>query len=247
VAFGGSGPLLAGRLVDLLRLRAALIPPSPGNVSAFGLLVVDLKNDYVQTFVQRHERLDHAAINAHLERLETLARAALTAEGFGEHEVRIVRSADLRYFGQAWEVPVELPPGPIDARGAALAAERFHDAHAQRYGYSYRAAAGAASGRQSVEWVNLRVTGIGPIVRPKLRELPPGDGRVERALTGRRRVSFAGVEHACPIYARDRFAPGDAIAGPAVVEEFGATSVVYPGQRLEADRFGNLVLTVAPS
>ena len=60
VAFGGSGPLLAGRLVDLLGLRAALIPPSPGNVSAFGLLMVDLKNDYVQTSVQRHDRLDHA-------------------------------------------------------------------------------------------------------------------------------------------------------------------------------------------
>src|SRR5205807_9716360 len=59
VAFGGSGPLLAGRLVDLLHLRAALIPLSPGNVSAFGLLTVDLKNDYVQTFVQRHDRLDY--------------------------------------------------------------------------------------------------------------------------------------------------------------------------------------------
>src|SRR5437867_3898176 len=68
VAFGGSGPLLAGRLVDLLRLRAALIPLSAGNVSAFGLLTVDLKNDYVQTFVQRHDRLDYAMVNAHLAR-----------------------------------------------------------------------------------------------------------------------------------------------------------------------------------
>src|SRR5207249_5103312 len=111
VAFGGSGPLLAGRLVDLLRLRAALIPLSPGHVSAFGLLTVDLKNDYVQTFVQRHDRLDYAMVNAHLVRLEGLARAALTAEGFAEHEIRVGRSADLRYFGQAWEVAVELPPG----------------------------------------------------------------------------------------------------------------------------------------
>src|SRR5262249_56619532 len=69
VAFGGSGPLLAGRLLDVLHLRAAVIPLSPGNVSAFGLLVVDLKNDYVQTFVQRHDRLDFAAIEAHLGRL----------------------------------------------------------------------------------------------------------------------------------------------------------------------------------
>ena len=242
VAFGGSGPLLAGRLVDLLELRAALIPPSPGNVSAFGLLVVDLKNDYVQTFVQRHDRLDRAAVNAHLARLEALARTALAAEGFAEHEIRIGRSADLRYFGQAWEVPVELSPGPIDERGAAAAAERFHDAHERRYGYSYRRPAGGA-GSQSIEWVNLRVTGVGPIARPKLRELPPGDGRPARALTGTRSVVFAGVAHECAVYARDRIAAGDLARGPAIVEEYGATAVVYPGQRVEADRFGNLVLT----
>src|SRR2546427_37937 len=177
VAFGGSGPLLAGRLVDLLQLRAALIPVSPGNVSAFGLLTVDLKNDYVQTFVQRHDRLDYAMVNAHLVRLEALARAALAAEGFAEHEMRVARSADLRYFGQAWEVAVELPPGEIDERTAAVAGERFHEAHEQRYGYSYRRGAWpGATGRQTMGWVNLRVTGIGPIVRPKLRERPPGDG-----------------------------------------------------------------------
>src|SRR5262249_26800312 len=120
VAFGGSGPLLAGRLVDLLYLRAALVPPSPGNVSAFGLLVVDVKNDYVQTFVQAHDRLDFAATNAHLARLEGLARAALGAEGFAGGQIRIARSADLRYFGQAWEVPVELPPGVIDPTAAGV-------------------------------------------------------------------------------------------------------------------------------
>ena len=242
VAFGGSGPLLAGRLVDLLHLRSALIPPSPGNVSAFGLLVVDLKNDYVQTFVQRHDRLDCAAVNAHLMRLEALARTALAAEGFADHEIRVGRSADLRYFGQAWEVPVELPPGEINERSAAVAAERFHDAHEQRYNYSYRRA-GGGTGSQTIEWVNLRVTGIGPIARPKLRELPPGDGQSARALTGMRTVVFADAPHECAVYARERIAPGDVVRGPTIVEEYGATTVVYPGQRIEADRFGNLVLT----
>jgi N-methylhydantoinase A len=93
--------------------------------------------------------------------------------------------------------------------------------------------------------VNLRVTGIGPIERPKLRELPPGDGRPQRALTGTRPVVFDGRPHACPIYARRRLAPGDAIAGPAVVEEYGATTVVYPGQRVEVDRLGNMILARA--
>jgi len=245
VAFGGSGPLLAGRLLDLLNLRSALIPPTPGNVSAFGLLVVDLRNDYVQTLVQRHDRLDLVAVNAHLARLEALARAALRAEGFAEDEIRVGRSADMRYFGQAWEVGVELPPGEVDAASAALAAERFHAAHEQRYGYSYRRPDGAAAERQTIEWVNLRVTGVGPIERPKLRELPPGDGRAGRALTGTRPVVFDGRAHECSTYDRPRLAPGDAIAGPAIVEEYGATTVVYPGQRAEVDRLGNVILAHA--
>ena len=244
VAFGGSGPLLAGRLVDLLHLRAALIPLSPGNVSAFGLLTVDLKNDYVQTFVQRHDRLDYAMVNAHLVRLEALARAALAAEGFAEHEMRVARSADLRYFGQAWEVAVELPPGEIEEQRAAVAAERFHEAHERRYGYSYRRATEpGATGRQTMEWVNLRVTGIGPIVRPKLRERPPGDGRPARALTGTRTVIFAEKPFECPVYERTLLEPGDTLNGPVIIEEYGATTVAYPGQRIEADRFGNLILT----
>ena len=244
VAFGGSGPLLAGRLVDLLHLRAALIPLSPGNVSAFGLLTVDLKNDYVQTFVQRHDRLDHAAVNAHLTRLEGLARAALASEGFAEPEMRIERTADLRYFGQAWEVAVELPAGAIDERSAAVAADRFHEAHEQRYGYSYRRATGhGATGRQAMEWVNLRVTGIGPIARPKRRERPPGDGRPARALSGIRSVVFSEKAVECHVYERARLAPSDTLSGPAVIEEYGATTVVYPGQRVEVDGFGNLILT----
>jgi N-methylhydantoinase A len=244
VAFGGSGPLLAGRLVDLLRLKAALIPLSPGNVSAFGLLTVDLKNDYVQTFVQRHDRLDYATVNAHLARLETLARAALGAEGFAAHEMRIERSADLRYFGQAWEVAVELPSAKIDEASAAVAAARFHDAHEQRYGYSYRRGAErGTAGRQTIEWVNLRVTGIGPIARPRLRDRPPGDGQPARALTGTRTVIFSDKPVECQLYDRARIEPGDVLDGPVIVEEYGATTVVYPGQRVEADRFGHLILT----
>ena len=245
VAFGGAGPLLAGRLLDLLSLRAALIPPSPGNLSALGLLVVDVKNDYVQTLVQRHDRPDLEATNAHLARLEALARSALTSEGFSALEAHVGRSADLRYFGQAWEVRVELPPGPLDAPALAETAKRFHDAHEKRFGYSYRDVREAALGRHVVEWVNLRVTGVGPIQRPRLREWPRGDGRPERALTGRRDVRFDGHTSECPVYTRDRLQPGDVLSGPAIVEEYGSTTVVFPGLQAEVDRLGNLLLTRA--
>src|SRR5262245_13249119 len=243
VAFGGAGPLLAGRLLDLLSLRAALIPPSPANLSALGLLVVDVKNDYVQTFVHRHDRLDHAAVNAHLDRLEALAREALRREGFTESAMQFQRTADLRYFGQAWEVRVDLPAGSIDDARAAEIAARFHDAHEKRFGYSYRDVRDSGPGRHVVEWVNLRVTGIGPIRRPQIPERPMGDGRVERARTGRRPVRFDGQSIDCSVYARDNLQPGDLITEPAIVEEYGATTVVFPGLSAEVDRFGNLLLT----
>ncbi|PYO35372.1 MAG: 5-oxoprolinase [Candidatus Rokuibacteriota bacterium] len=245
VAFGGAGPLLAGRLLDLLSLRAALIPLSPANLSALGLLVVDVKNDYVQTFVQRHDGLDYAAVNAHLARLEALAREALHREGFAEEAMRLVRTADLRYFGQAWEVRVDLPPGPMDPAHGAETVKRFHDAHEKRFGYSYRDVGDPGAGRHVVEWVNLRVTGVGPIRRPRFPERPRGDGRVQRALTGRRTVRFDGQSVECAVYARERLRPGDVITEPSIVEEYGATTVVFPGLRAEVDRFGNLLLTRA--
>jgi N-methylhydantoinase B len=244
VAFGGSGPLLAGRLVDLLGLRAALIPASPGTVSAFGLLTVDLKNDYVQTAVERHARLDLDVVNGHLARLETRATETLAREGVPESARRLVRLADLRYFGQAWEVTVELPTGAIDAARAAETVERFHVAHEKRYGYSYRdERPGPAVARQGVEWVNLRVVGVGLTGRPTPRASSAGDGRAERAQTATRGVWFEGREIECPVYDRARLRCGDHLAGPAIVEEFGATTIVFPRQRVEVDRFGNMVLT----
>jgi N-methylhydantoinase A len=89
------------------------------------------------------------------------------------------------------------------------------------------------------------VTGIGPIARPALRELPAGDGGPARALSGERTVIFGDKAAECPIYERARLAPGDVLHGPSIVEEYGATTVVYPGQRIVVDRLGNLILTRA--
>jgi N-methylhydantoinase A len=240
VAFGGSGPLQAGRLLDLLGLKAALIPPDPGNVSAFGLLTVDVKNDYVLTRVQRDEALEFDRLNADYARLEQQARLALGSEGFAPETMRLVRSADLRYFGQAWEVRIEVPAGRLDRAKADLAVGRFHAAHQQTYGYSY-----ADQPAQRVEWVNLRVSGIGPLrrptIQPRTRDLP---GREDRALDGYRQVHFeteAGPLQT-PIYTRQRLQPGDCVVGPAIVEEYGSTTVVFPRQHARVDDSENLVL-----
>jgi N-methylhydantoinase A len=245
VAIGGSGPLLAGKLVDLLSLKAAVVPPSPANVSALGLLTVDLKNDYVVTSVMFDDRLDLARAEASYQRLEAEARDALRREGFSEDQVQIVRSADMRYFGQASEVRVDTPDGPLTRAAADVAVSSFHTAHERTYGFSYRQAhaQGAATGRQRVEWVNLRVTGIGPMRRPPVSRVEPLAGDPSRALTGRRPVFFDGAFVDTPIYDRSRLGAGDTLNGPVIVEEFGSTTMVLPSLIARVDDFGNLILT----
>src|SRR6188768_1321020 len=125
--FGGSGSLLACRLVDILDLAGVVVPQNPGNVSAFGLLTVDVKNDYVQTHVSRHTTLEHAAVEKVFDELTARATAALDTEGFPREQHEYVRTVDLRYFGQAYEVRVPAGSGAVDEASAAAVAERFHD------------------------------------------------------------------------------------------------------------------------
>ncbi|MDA8371744.1 MAG: hydantoinase/oxoprolinase family protein [Nocardiopsaceae bacterium] len=237
--FGGSGSLLLCPLIDVLGLAGVIVPPDPGNVSAYGLLSVDVKNDYVRTCVARHADLDPDMVGRVYGELSEEAAAALRAEGFADAGVRFDRTADLRYFGQAYEVRVPVPNGPFDADLADQVAEEFHRAHNQLYGYDFR-----DNLDQQVEWVNLRVSGVGPIRRPKPRKLSEADGGVERALTGTRDVCFDGADYRpTPIYRRDRLAPGDRIAGPAVIEEFGATVPLHPGFTADVDPTGTIIVT----
>jgi N-methylhydantoinase A len=241
--FGGSGSLLACRLVDILGLAGVVVPQNPGNVSAFGLLTVDVKNDYVQTSVARHHSLDHAAVQKTFDDLTDRAAKALDAEGFPREAHRYSRTVDLRYFGQAYEVRVAAPDGDVNDAYAAGVASRFHDEHRALYGYDFR-----SDPTQQVEWVNLRVTGVGPITRPELRELAPGDGTSdvrERAHRSNRPVCFdADTGYVdTDVWWRPDLLAGDTIHGPAIVEEFGSTVPVHPGFVVRVDPFGNLVIT----
>ena len=241
--FGGSGSLLACRLVDILGLAGVVVPQNPGNVSAFGLLTVDVKNDYVQTAVARHSSLDHAAVQKTFDDLTDRAAKALDAEGFPREVHRYSRTVDLRYFGQAYEVRVAAPDGDVTEAYAADVAARFHDEHRALYGYDFR-----NDPTQQVEWVNLRVTGVGPITRPGLRELEPAEGAGdvrERAHRSVRPVCFdadAGYVDT-DVWWRPELRAGDSVHGPAIVEEFGSTVPVHPGFVVRVDALGNLVIT----
>ncbi|RIQ14538.1 hydantoinase/oxoprolinase family protein [Jiangella rhizosphaerae] len=234
VSFGGSGSLLACRLADVLGLAGVLVPPDPGNLSAFGLLTVDVRNDYVRTAVARHAVLDPDAVGKTFDDLTAEASAALAREGFAADQRRFLRTADLRYFGQASEVRVDVPDGTVTTALADAVADAFHAAHRRLYGYDF-----AGDPRQEVEWVNLRVTGVGPIARPALRTAPRGTGAVARTT---RRVDFGDGWTDAAVYDRAALGAGDTVTGPAVVEEFGSTVPVHPGFRAVVDAHGNLLI-----
>jgi N-methylhydantoinase A len=233
-AFGGSGPLEAARLLDVLDLPAAVVPTDPGNLCALGLLTVDVRIDDVRTFVAAHGRLDLAALAAVFADLEGEAAAALAAEGFDPARHRFLRSADLRYDGQAFEVPVDVPAGPVDGGLADAVLARFHDEHERLYGYCYR-----GRPQHEVEWVNVRLTGVGPLDAPALAPVAAGTGPVTPR--GRRPVWFAGAWHDTPVVARGDLGAGDEVRGPAVVEEYGSTLPLPPGLQVVVDRLGTLV------
>jgi N-methylhydantoinase A len=235
VTFGGSGSLLACRLVDILGLDGVLVPLNPGNLSAYGLLTVDVRNDYVQTSVAKASALDLGHFRDVFDALTGRADAALAREGFAEGERVFVRTADLRYFGQAYEVRVDVPPGEVTEDVAAVVAGTFHDEHRALYGYDFR-----ADPRQEVEWVNLRVTGVGPIRKPSLRKVPPGEGS-DAARVGTRQVFFDDWVEAA-VYDRARLGAGDVVEGPAVLEEFSSTVPLHPGFAARVDAHGNLLI-----
>ncbi|MFB9731718.1 hydantoinase/oxoprolinase family protein [Ornithinimicrobium kibberense] len=238
--FGGSGSLLACRLVDILDLAGVIVPLNPGNVSAFGLLTVDVKNDYVQTMVAKHVHLDLGQLNRAYDDLTARATHALDLEGFDRADHQFQRTADLRYVGQAFEVRVPVPVEELDEAAADQVAEAFHDAHKALYGYDFR-----GDDRQEVEWVNLRVTGVGPITRPSIPQIGTGEGDAERARTSTRPVCFDAADGYVDtlVYWRPDLRDGDQLQGPAVIEEFGSTVPVHPGFQVRVDAWGNLVIT----
>jgi N-methylhydantoinase A len=250
--FGGSGSLLLCRLMDILGIPTVLVPPDPGNVSAFGLLTVDVKNDYVQTLVALDAALDVDALRTAYEGLTERARDALRREGFAEPEHVFARTADLRYFGQAFEVRVAVPDGDLDRAALDGVAAAFHAEHRRLYGYDF-----AGDPGQQVEWVNLRVSGIGPITRPEIHRIPsiPSVEPVETNETTEnegpdklnrrpRPVCFDPEEGyvVTPVTWRPDLVPGTVLEGPVVIEEYGSTVPVHPGFSATVDVFANLLV-----
>jgi len=236
LSFGGAGPAQSPAVMELLGMRACIVPPNPGNLSAFGLLAVDWRTDHIVTKVMHEDSVDLADIATHYAALEREAIETLERDGIDPGDIRVVREADVRYAGQSMEVRVAAPGGTVDSEFLARLIDNFHAAHMRTFGYNY-------AGRQKVELVNFCVSGFGMIERPSLPKLESSS--VEPAPARTRPVYFEDKLHDTPIYERSALPSGCKITGPAVIEEFGSTTVVFTGQQLEVDPHG--ILTIRSS
>ena len=236
VAYGGAGPMHANALARELQIPKVLIPPSPGGTSALGLLVSDIKHDYVFSYIQPMEGIDFSFINQRFCKMEEEALQLLAAEGIAAADMHLLRAFDMRYVGQSFELKVETPSRElVQSDSESLNASFFKD-HKRAYGF--------ADHGEPTEVINLRLTAIGKIKKPSFALQKPEGENGENALKGKREVYFseAGGMVPCKIYDRYKLRCGNKVDGPAIVEEVDSTVVVHPHYKATVDPYGNIFI-----
>ncbi len=234
-AFGGAGPLHAGRLARELEIPRILVPPMPGILCAYGLLVSDLRADFSRTLVLPAESGSLAALDAGLAELQEMATAWAKRERIEADQIQIRRLADMRYAGQNYELSIALPDHAPAERDLPTIRNAFHAAHEQAYGY--------AAADEPAQFVTIRLEAAGHVPKPSLQPAPVGAG-LDQARAGTRRIYLpdAGGWRDVPLYARGRLQAGSTLPGPAVVEQMDSTTLVLSGQTLQVDTIGTLII-----
>jgi N-methylhydantoinase A len=217
--------------MELMGMKTCIVPPNPGNLSAFGLLAVDWRTDRIVTKVMHEEAIDLPAVAAIYAALEQDGFATLEKDGIAASRIALVREADVRYAGQSMEVRVPAPAGAIDAQFIASLIAAFNAAHLKTFGYNY-------AGVQKVELVNFSVSGFGKIDRPSIPKIQTSGAPKQTT----RPVYFDGGYRDTAILERPTLPAGFTFEGPAIVEEFGSTTVILPGQHLTVDPHGILIV-----
>jgi N-methylhydantoinase A len=235
LAFGGAGPLHAGRMARDLGMAGVIVPRYPGVFSAIGLLMSDVKHDYIRSRMTPLSEVTPADVNGMLDELSAQALDELRGDGFVDDHIRIERALDLRYAGQGYEIAVPCPAEPLQSGGLQELRLAFDRQHKAMFGHM--------APDESVEIVSYRVRGIGLVPPVELPRFKRAGTTLSDAKREVRRVRFDGVEVDCPVYQRERLDVGLSLAGPAILDQFDCTTVICPGQTARVDEWKNLIVT----
>jgi N-methylhydantoinase A len=238
--FGGAGAVHAAAVAEELGMRRIVVPARPGAFSALGLLCTDVLHDYIRSELGALDRLDPAHAEQLFRDIEAKAASELAEEGLDPSAASFERDLDMRYAGQGYELRVSLSglwQNALDGQALKAVRERFDEVHAKIHGH--------AAKEKSVEVVSyrLRVRVAVPKYQPQALPAGAASSPPPASIKGTRRVSFdAGKALDTVIYDRDKLPVGVTFAGPAIVEQFDATTVVPRGWYAFVDRHGNLIL-----
>jgi N-methylhydantoinase A len=234
--FGGAGPVHGFRVAEILHAPAMIAPFGAGVTSTVGFLAAPLAFDFVRTAYGRLDELDWTGVNGIFEEMEASGRRILLESGVAEADISFVRSADVRYIGQGYEVRVPLPAGRLTADSRGSLVDGFEQVYKQLYGR-----VGPSVGLEVMSW-RLVVSGPRPELRLRVDGAEGGSSDPGDARKGERRVYHPeyGEHRPTPVYDRYRLAPGARFDGPAIVEERESTVVIGPRGRVSIDEFRNL-------
>ena len=232
--FGGGGPLHGVELARELGIPQVIVPPEPGNFSALGMLFADARVDEVQSFRLDVEDLSAAALQAHIRDLKARVEHTLQ-DDFAATSVTFEHQAEMRFRGQRHSLRVVFEP---DDDGAKLK-QNFFAEYLRKYGH--------VEEHNPVEIIGVRVAGFAATYTPDVTTVKPMPS--ERHVDPRetRDVFFANAETrvSTPVFEREKLAVGFEAEGPAIVEEFGSTTVVGPGDHLRVGELGEMTISVA--
>jgi N-methylhydantoinase A len=236
IAFGGGGGMHACDLAKELGIRKVVIPNLSGVFSAWGMLLSDLRRDYLQTRIVDLSTPEAAAqISESFVALEETAYLEYEAENIDRSRVRFVRYGRFRYQNQEHSTEIDLPGGPIESDHMDDIIEHFHTSYEREYTYRLDA---------PVELVTYHLIAFAEVDKLEPQKLSRTEGTIEDAVKGHRQVDYleAGT-HEATIYDGDALSPGMSFSGPAVIEEAATTVVIPPSMGCRVDDYGNYQLS----
>ena len=237
VAYGGAGPLHAASVARELSIATVIIPRAPGHFSAYGMLVAELRRDFVNTWFTPLADASFEAMEKIFADMESRGRETVT-RGQSVSGTVATRAADMRYVGQEHAVTVDLPIALFKNEDRDGIKKLFDAVHQTRYGFSVAT--------EKAEIVSLRSATVGEMRKPAFEHIAKGEAEPDAAaFRGKRPVYFAGTGFVeTPTYHRPALKADNTIAGPALIEEHASTTVIHPGDAVEVDAFGDLVITI---